>query len=180
MGSHPEEEIRASVGARRDLGPGYDDVVAEGLVERIGAEIDKRIDERLRQRGFAAAAGGPAAVTGTLPATPGYQGFSGQSGYQWPGYPGYQGYQAPARPPAATQVPAPDQPPAALAGRPGPAGPAQRSVATTITALGSMALGVGATAVVSSHFSSSGAQAFLVLVIWIAIAVINVAHARHR
>ena len=47
---HDEDEkaeIRASVAAQRDLGPGYGDAVAEGLVERIGAEIDKRIDARL-------------------------------------------------------------------------------------------------------------------------------------
>ena len=36
MGSDHEAEIRASVGAHDDLGPGYDDAVAEGLVERIG------------------------------------------------------------------------------------------------------------------------------------------------
>jgi hypothetical protein len=41
------DEIRASAGAHRDLGPAYDTAVAEGLVERIGAEIDKRIDARL-------------------------------------------------------------------------------------------------------------------------------------
>jgi hypothetical protein len=41
MGSDHEAEIRASVGAHQDLGSGYDDAVAEGLVERIGAEIDK-------------------------------------------------------------------------------------------------------------------------------------------
>jgi hypothetical protein len=34
-------------------GTGYDDAVAEGLVERIGAEIDKRVDARLAQRGEA-------------------------------------------------------------------------------------------------------------------------------
>ena len=47
MSSDHEAEIRASVAAHADLGPGYDDAVAEGLVERIGAEIDKRIDARL-------------------------------------------------------------------------------------------------------------------------------------
>jgi hypothetical protein len=39
MSSDHEAEIRASVAAHADLGPGYDDAVAEGLVERIGAEI---------------------------------------------------------------------------------------------------------------------------------------------
>ena len=51
MGSDHEAEIRASVGAHHDLGPGYDDAVAEGLVERIGEEIDKRIEAQLRQFG---------------------------------------------------------------------------------------------------------------------------------
>lgn len=41
------DEVRASTAAHRDLGPGYDAAVAEGLVERIGEEIDKRIDARL-------------------------------------------------------------------------------------------------------------------------------------
>jgi hypothetical protein len=55
----------------------------------------------------------------------------------------------------------------------------QRNVATTITALGSIALGVGATAVVS-HSGNSGAQAVMVLLIWAAIAVINIAYARRH
>jgi hypothetical protein len=43
------DEIRASVGAHRDLGPGYEDAVAQGLVDRIGIEIDKRIDTHLER-----------------------------------------------------------------------------------------------------------------------------------
>jgi hypothetical protein len=42
-----EQEITASVGAYRDLGGGYDDAIAAGLVERIGAEVDRRVDERI-------------------------------------------------------------------------------------------------------------------------------------
>jgi hypothetical protein len=41
------DEVRASAAAHRDLGPGYDTAVAEGLVERIGEEIDRRVDARL-------------------------------------------------------------------------------------------------------------------------------------
>src|SRR3984893_2409514 len=41
------DEVRASAAAHRDLGPGYDAAVAEGLVERIGEEIDRRGDARL-------------------------------------------------------------------------------------------------------------------------------------
>ena len=42
-----EQEIAASVGAYRDLGGGYDEAIAAGLVERIGAEVDRRVDERV-------------------------------------------------------------------------------------------------------------------------------------
>ena len=41
------DEVRASAAAHGDLGPGYDTAVAEGLVERIGEEIDRRVDARL-------------------------------------------------------------------------------------------------------------------------------------
>ena len=41
------DEVRASTAAHRDLGPGYEAAVAEGLVERIGEEIDRRVDARL-------------------------------------------------------------------------------------------------------------------------------------
>jgi hypothetical protein len=41
------DEVHAAAAAHQDLGPGYDTAVAEGLVERIGEEIDKRIDARL-------------------------------------------------------------------------------------------------------------------------------------
>jgi hypothetical protein len=58
------EEIRASAAAHRDLGPNYDAAVAEGLVERIGEEIDRRIDMRLfgnpRQNAFPDPAPAPA------------------------------------------------------------------------------------------------------------------------
>jgi hypothetical protein len=47
------DEVRASAAAHRDLGPGYDTAVAEGLVERIGEEIDRRVDARLYGHGQA-------------------------------------------------------------------------------------------------------------------------------
>ena len=52
-------EIVAATAAHRELGPGYDDAVAEGLVERIGSEIDKRVDARLAQRSTAEPAARP-------------------------------------------------------------------------------------------------------------------------
>jgi hypothetical protein len=44
------DDIAAAAAAHRELGPDYDTAVAEGLVDRIGAEIDKRIDSRLGSR----------------------------------------------------------------------------------------------------------------------------------
>jgi hypothetical protein len=41
------DDIAAAAAAHRELGRDYDSAVAEGLVDRIGAEIDKRIDSRL-------------------------------------------------------------------------------------------------------------------------------------
>ena len=43
MAADRRDEIAASAAALQDLGPGYDQALAEGLVERIGAEIDQRI-----------------------------------------------------------------------------------------------------------------------------------------
>src|ERR1700759_5386131 len=166
MSSDPEAEIRASVGAHADLGPGYEDAVAEGLVERIGAEIDKRIEARLAQTG-AGAAPGPAPGVPTPPGAAGVAGAADPAGY--PGFQGgYQGYLGPALPPGYQ----PGPPPA----RPSPVG--ARNVATTITALGSVALGVAATAIVSSA-RRLGGPGFILLLIWVAIAIINVAYARH-
>ena len=96
---------------------------------------------------------------------PGYQGYQAPVGYQ--GYQGYQGYMGPMLPPGYQMGPPPVRPSSA----------GQHNVATTVTALGSMALGVAATAVVS-HDNHSGGQAFMVLLIWIAIVIINVAYAR--
>jgi hypothetical protein len=130
------EEIAASVAAHAELGSRYDGAVAEGLVERIGDEIDRRIDERLgagqrpegrgqgrgRAAGFlAAAASGPAAEHRHGP------GFWG-----------------------------------------------------VILGLGSMGIAAGATSVATSHHANSAAQFFMVLLIWTAIAVVNVTYARRR
>jgi hypothetical protein len=45
------DDIAAAAAAHRELGRDYDSAVAEGLVDRIGAEIDKRIDARLSSPG---------------------------------------------------------------------------------------------------------------------------------
>jgi Flp pilus assembly protein TadB len=50
MAADSQAEIAASVAALQDLGPGYDQALAEGLVERIGADIDKRIAAQIGER----------------------------------------------------------------------------------------------------------------------------------
>ena len=107
----------------------------------------------------------PASLRRPVPA--GAAGAAGPAGY--PGFQGgYQGYLGPVLPPGYQLGPPPV--------RPSPVG--ARNVATTITALGSVALGVAATAIVSSA-GGLGGQGFIILLIWVAIAIINVAYARH-
>ncbi len=103
------DEIGAAAAAHAELGRDYDGAVAEGLIERIGAEIDMRVDARLGR-----------APVGRL----------------------------------------------ARSRRPG-------TFASVVMALGSMGLGVGGTAVVLSDGMRGSSTALMVLVIWVAIAVVN-------
>ena len=54
MDQRAHEDIAATAAAHRELGPGFEDGLAEGLIERIGAEIDRRVDARLGERGYSA------------------------------------------------------------------------------------------------------------------------------
>jgi|CZKW01.1.fsa_nt_gi anti-sigma-K factor RskA len=47
MDQRAREDIAAAAAAHHELGRDYDGAVAEGLIERIGEEIDKRVDARL-------------------------------------------------------------------------------------------------------------------------------------
>jgi hypothetical protein len=136
------DEIAASIAAHAELGPRYEAAVAEGLIERIGEEIDKRVDARLHGPG-------PLRVPPRTPPAP--------------------------EPPLPEPAPAPSPPVARAV-------PAHRSAGASIMgmflALGSMGLGVGATAVVVAHVSSAGADIVMVALIWLAIAIVNGAHAR--
>jgi hypothetical protein len=155
------EEIAASVAAHAELGSRYDAALAEGLIERIGEEIDRRVDARLRGIG----AGGTAA---------GHQQAVPRPGYQSPGQqivpPGYPGRSAADGAPAGAS----------------PAGAAQQAphrsngVTGMILGLGSMGIGIGATAAVVSHHVDGVAQVLIVLVVWLAIVVINIAHSQRR
>jgi hypothetical protein len=135
------DEIAASVAAHAELGSRYDTAVAEGLVERIGDEIDRRIDARI--------GGGPRPTPSdsTLP-------------------PAYRGPVAPTPSlPAASPPPVPRR---------------TSGLSGMVLGLGSMGLGVGATAVVVSHHVNAAAEVVIILLIWAAIAVINIAHAQRR
>ena len=144
MNVNERDEISASVAAHAELGPRYDDAVAEGLVERIGDEIDKRIDARLR-------------------------GQSGPGQQQHVQPPAYLGPVAPAPARPATASPPPAHAPSRGGGFSG-----------VVLGLGSMGLGVGATAVVVSHHVDGVAAVLMVLLIWAMIAVINIAHSQRH
>jgi hypothetical protein len=124
------EDIAAAAAAHRELGRDYDGAVAEGLVDRIGEEIDKRVDARLGQRGARLMRRGR---EGQLSAA------------------------------------------------------AHPSWTVVALGLGSMGLGIGASAVVLSFSRSNSAVGdpvtdalWFVALIWIIIGVINVAYARRR
>jgi hypothetical protein len=157
VNSDERDEIAASVAAHAELGPRYEDAVAEGLVERIGAEIDKRVDARLR--GMGQYGGHPQG----MPVPP-----------QAPVHPA---------PPPVAQVPqAPPplpQPAAAAASVPARRG-AGATVAALILAFGSMGLGVGATAVVAVNMHATVGAVIAIVVIWFAIMAINVENAKRN
>ena len=144
VNANERDEITASVAAHAELGPRYDSAVAEGLVERIGDEIDKRIDARM---------GGQPQPGPRIPA----------ANHAVPAY------QGPAMPTPSMPAASPPPPPA----------PRRASgLSGMVLGLGSMGLGVGATAVVVGHHVEAIAGLLMVLLIWAAIAVINVAHSR--
>ncbi len=48
--SSPGDELRASLEARRELGPEYEDSLVEGFLEKMDQEIDRRVDDRISAR----------------------------------------------------------------------------------------------------------------------------------
>ena len=146
VNANERAEVAASVAAHSELGSHYDSAVAEGLIERIGEEIDRRVDARMRGGQQAA----PAPATPTFPAAPSF-----------PASPGFPGPVAPPQPPSV---------------------PERRSNGVTgmILGLGSMGLAVGATAVVIHGHVSSAATVTMVLLIWVTIVLVNMAHSQRR
>jgi hypothetical protein len=59
MDDHLKEELKATVAAREELGPAHDRELVEGFVDRIGKEIDRRVDERVAQTTPTRKAGSP-------------------------------------------------------------------------------------------------------------------------
>ncbi|GGS52296.1 hypothetical protein GCM10010156_08710 [Planobispora rosea] len=45
--SSPGDELRATVAARRDLGPEFEDSLVESFLEKVDLEIDRRVDQRI-------------------------------------------------------------------------------------------------------------------------------------
>jgi hypothetical protein len=50
MDQRVQSDIAAAAAAHHELGRDYDDAVAESLVERIGSEIDRRVDAKFAAR----------------------------------------------------------------------------------------------------------------------------------
>jgi hypothetical protein len=59
--SFSRDEIRAAAETHRELGPDYQEAVIESFLDKVGREIDARVDARLRQerRGWTAPAEAP-------------------------------------------------------------------------------------------------------------------------
>jgi hypothetical protein len=126
--SFTPDELRAAAEVHDELGPDYRDAVLESFLDKVGKEIDARVDARLQ---------GPR----TYPLQPAQQNAT--------------------PPPPAVPRPAKDK--------------------TFALAIVSIALGIPLTAIVAGINRGSGSVEFaILLVIWVAIAVINVAHARHK
>jgi hypothetical protein len=50
MEPESREELEATLAARRELGPGHDEQLITGFLQRIEKEIDRRVDERIVTR----------------------------------------------------------------------------------------------------------------------------------
>jgi hypothetical protein len=137
------DEIRAAAETHHEIGPDYQSAVIESFLDKVGREIDARVDARLAGR------------QGTQP---------GQFGQPAPfGHPGQAGQPGPFAPPQQYAQPPPR---------------AARERSAFALAVVSMAFGIPLTAIVVTagpHPSGMGG----LVVIWLAIAVINVAYSLH-
>ena len=51
MEGEARRELEATLAARQELGPGHDEHLIQGFLDRIEREIDRRVDERIAARG---------------------------------------------------------------------------------------------------------------------------------
>ena len=49
MERRTQQELEATLAARRELGPEHEDELVAGFLQRIDQEIDRRVDDRLRR-----------------------------------------------------------------------------------------------------------------------------------
>jgi hypothetical protein len=61
-----DEDLRAAAAADRELGRDYEPAVTDAFVDRLGREIDRRVDARLADRGPAIDAGAIVLALGSL------------------------------------------------------------------------------------------------------------------
>ncbi len=50
MEAKARHELEATVAARHELGPGHDNELVAGFLDRIDRELDRRVDERIAER----------------------------------------------------------------------------------------------------------------------------------
>jgi hypothetical protein len=138
------DEIRAAAGAHHELGPDYQPAVIESFLDKVGKEIDARVDARLAagQHGQPGQFGGPGQYPPPMP-------------YPQPGQYGHPGQFAPSPPPARQS----------------------RERSAFALAVVSMAFGIPLTAIAVAAGSNPVGLGG-VFVIWLAIAVINIAYSR--
>jgi len=58
------DDLAAAVGARRELGPEYEDAVIDSFVAGVERRIDQRVDAKVAERVSAAALGSPTTSSG--------------------------------------------------------------------------------------------------------------------
>jgi hypothetical protein len=59
MEGEARRELEATLAARQELGPGHDEHLIQGFLDRIERELDRRVDERVAARGPAKRRGSP-------------------------------------------------------------------------------------------------------------------------
>jgi len=67
MSEEIRREVEATLAARQELGPGHDDALVEGFLDRIDRELDRRIDQRVARRASRGSPVNPATLGVCIP-----------------------------------------------------------------------------------------------------------------